>query len=111
MVGCLNAWRDWNVFPPDRCEAFETIFQAGASADADDDDIDGVPLAPSSAKTSSASGGAAAMEEDEDLDGVPLAPSNNDGLRPGTKRVASKWENDESDSDDQGGDEKRRRNR
>ena len=45
VMACVNVWRDWNVFPPDRCEALENLFQRGAfqnhEGEDDDDDIDG----------------------------------------------------------------------
>lgn len=102
-MSCVNAWRDWNVFPPDCCESLETTFQTGGANrnEHDDiDDLDGIPLG-------GGGGPVVTVDDDDDLDGVPLASASVGSSRSRTqtnhpaKRLASKWENDDSDSDDQ----------
>jgi len=52
VLGCLRAWREWNVYSPDYLAQLDIIFAGGKGKEVDVDEVDGVPL---------------------DVDGVPLA--------------------------------------
>lgn len=90
VLGCLRAWREWNVYSPDYLAQLDIIFAGGKSKEVDVDEVDGVPLDVDGVPLSKDVDGEPLADPDpEDEDMFDMTPKKNASKAPPIK---SKWE-------------------